>query len=322
MIRSILVPLDGSPLGEQALPYARAVARRTGAHVRVAHVHVRVDPIRPDWPLPEDERWDAEARSHQLAYLDGVVRELAASGVSASSALLEGGVESALCGHAAECRADLVVMTTHGRGPFSRFWLGSVADALVHRLTVPLLLVRARREAPDRAADPPLRRVLIPLDGSPCSEAALGAVAALGTAGGVEYTLLRAVAPPPALGWEVAGYGARVEADLLANERRDEAGMYLAGVAKRLRSPEVRVQTRAVLHPSAAGAILEAEAGGDFDWIALGTRARTGAARLLLGSVADKVVRGAAIPVLVCRGAAPAAKEARHAAGETAAAPG
>jgi nucleotide-binding universal stress UspA family protein len=69
MTRSILVPLDGSPFSEHALPYARSIARRTGARVRVVHAHWPVDPVYPDWPLPSDERWDAEARSRQLEVL-------------------------------------------------------------------------------------------------------------------------------------------------------------------------------------------------------------------------------------------------------------
>jgi nucleotide-binding universal stress UspA family protein len=72
-------------------------------------------------------------------------------------------------------------------------------------------------------------------------------------------------------------------------------------VAGILRCSGVRVRTRALAHPSAAGAILDAAAAGGFDLIALETRGRRGAARLLLGSVADKVVRGTAVPVLVSR---------------------
>jgi nucleotide-binding universal stress UspA family protein len=257
--------------------------------------------MHPDWPLPPEQRSDDEARAAQLAYLGGIVRALAAAEVAASSALLAGRAEDVLCENAAGC-ADLVVMTTHGRGPFSRFWLGSVADCLVRRLTVPLLLVRPSGEAAwETTAEPFLRRVLIPLDGSTDSESVLGPVVELGTAEGMEYTLLRAVPPPPALGWEVPGYAAQAEADLLAERLRGEAGEYLEGVARRLRAAGVRVRTRALVHPSAAGAILDAAAAGGFDLIALRTRGRGGAARLLLGSVADKVVRGAAVPVLVSR---------------------
>src|SRR5205085_1188684 len=59
--------------------------------------------------------------------------------------------------------AALVLMTTHGRGPLSRAWLGSVAGELVERLPMPLLLVRPQRRHPDLADEPRLRHVLIAL---------------------------------------------------------------------------------------------------------------------------------------------------------------
>ena len=62
---------------------------------------------------------------------------------------------------------DLVVMTTHGRGPIARFWLGSIADELVRVLPMPLLLLRPPEMLPDFTVEPPLNNILIPLDSSP-----------------------------------------------------------------------------------------------------------------------------------------------------------
>jgi nucleotide-binding universal stress UspA family protein len=90
-----------------------------------------------------------------------------------------------------------VAMSTHGRGPLSRFWLGSVADALMRRLPVPLLLVRPQEGAPDLSEEPPLRRILIPLDGSALAEEVLAPALALGGLVGAEYTLLWVVRPLP-----------------------------------------------------------------------------------------------------------------------------
>jgi nucleotide-binding universal stress UspA family protein len=85
MFRSILVPLDGSPCGEYALPLARTVARRTGAAVRVVHVHTPQDSRHPDWHLPPEQRSDPEALKAQEKYLDGIVSKLTAAGVAASA---------------------------------------------------------------------------------------------------------------------------------------------------------------------------------------------------------------------------------------------
>ena len=92
-----------------------------------------------------------------------------------TSSLLEGEVVPSFLAHTAETKPDLVVMTTHGRGPLGRFWLGSVADELARVLPVPLLLVRPQAEAePDLETEPPLRQILIPLDGSKLAEQILG----------------------------------------------------------------------------------------------------------------------------------------------------
>ena len=84
------------------------------------------------------------------------------------------------------------MMTTHGHGPLSRFWLGSVADEMVRRATTPILLVRPHEKAIDLAAEPVLRHILIPLDGSALAEQVLGPAAALGSLLQCDdYTLLR-----------------------------------------------------------------------------------------------------------------------------------
>ena len=78
-------------------------------------------------------------------------------------------VASALAAHARASHAQLVVLTTHGRGGFERAWLGSVADEMSRVSPVPILLVRPEpAKAPGR-----FRRILVPLDGSPLAEAIL-----------------------------------------------------------------------------------------------------------------------------------------------------
>ena len=86
-------------------------------------------------------------------------------------------------------------MTTHGRGPLTRFWLGSVADELVRRASVPLLLVRPHEGVPDLAQEPILQHLLIPLDGSELAEQVLEPAVALGTLMAADYSLLRIYGP-------------------------------------------------------------------------------------------------------------------------------
>src|SRR5271165_6218106 len=130
-MHSVMVPLDGSPLGECALPYALALARQAGARVELVHVHAPPDSKHPEWYLPSEERSGPDACDRQLAYLEGFVQRFAAAGVTASSALATGLTGHALCEHAVSTGADLIVMATRGRGPLARFWLGSVADEML-----------------------------------------------------------------------------------------------------------------------------------------------------------------------------------------------
>jgi nucleotide-binding universal stress UspA family protein len=197
---------------------------------------------------------------------------------------------------------DLVVMTTHGRGPLSRLWLGSVADAFLRRSPAPLFLIRPREGAPDLAAGPGPRHILIPLDGGPLAEQVLGPAVALGQPVGADYTLLRVLPPAVAVVFEPAGTPMPVLVDdPPLQERESQARAYLDQVANRLRAEGLGVRTQVAVDQLVPGAILDAVPDNDIDLIALATHGRAGLPRLLLGSVADKVIRGAAVPVLAFR---------------------
>jgi nucleotide-binding universal stress UspA family protein len=256
-----------------------------------------------------DETTDLAMRLRDREYLDAVVQRLATvADIPLSSVLLDGPVADMIGRHAAATGADLLVMTTHGRGPFARFWLGSVADAIVRQASVPILLVQPKDAAPDLAQQPVVRRVLIPLDGSELAEQILEPALALGAATEAEYTLLQVVEQltpasyDPASG-RVSGLSESLLEQLLALDRQHwtEAQNYLERLAERLRARPLTVQTRVVSHVQPAAAILDDAQKNAIDLIALATQGRGGLKRLLLGSVADKVVRGAVTPVLVYR---------------------
>ncbi len=300
MIHSILVPLDGSEFAEHALPAALALARRTGASLHLAQVHV---------PLPDVEgagllspEVDQRVRDAERAYLDRAVRRVAAvAPVAVTAAVPVGAVGDELVGAARACAADLVVMTTHGRGAFSRFWLGSVADELVRRGPTPVLLLRPPDGRADLATEPALRHLLVPLDGTPQAEQVLESAADLATVLGARITILRVVRPVAVPGYDLAGY-ASAGADLLLLEQQQRtADDYLRRVREWFRERRLDVEMRRVVHDQPAAAILETARDDGCDLIALATHGRGGLARVLLGSVADKVVRGATGAVFVYR---------------------
>ncbi len=300
MYRTLLVPLDGSRFGEHALPLAAGIARRAGAALRLARVH-------PPAPVGEGvAAFATEKAAWAVAksYLEEVAGRLGAcAGIKPTTCVLDGPVADTLREYAIGQGVDLVVMSTHGRGPFSRFWLGSVADQLAHCLPMPLLLVRPHDAPVDLAREPVLKRLLVGLDGSPLAEEVLGPALALARLTGAAVALLRVVPPPPVYGMDLPPYaaaGASADLEILEDLRR-EADAYLTGVATRLRGEGHAVEARVVVHAHAATALLEEAERAGCDLIALATHGRRGLPRLFLGSVADKVVRGAAVTVLLHR---------------------
>ncbi len=292
-----MVPLDGSAFGEQVLPLAAGLARRAGARLELVHVHAGVESGVEEGvlvPVEALDRWDGEVRQAEQLYLrDAAHRVLQRDELAAHVALVAGRIVDALEGHAAGIGADLVIMSTHGRGGLVRAWLGSVADGLLRRLAVPLLLVKPREGAELPAGERPFSRILIPLDGSRAAEAVLEPALALAVATGAGVRLLFVAA-------EGAGGGnGRATPEL--DGSRGGAEAYIERVRDMVGRQGIAVEARAVPHVSPAGGILEEATTHGCDLIALTTHGRGGAARLLLGSVADKVIRGSPVPVLVQR---------------------
>lgn len=299
-MQTILVPLDGSPFGEHALPMAVALARRGDIQIALAHVHHLFAPsLAPAGAPVVDPRVDALFREEEEAYLAEVARRIAAVwNGPVMTTLLETPVAEALCQHADLIGARLIVMSTHGRGGLARAWLGSVADRMIRQSKTPILLLHPEDGAPDLAREPKLHHMLVPLDGSPLSEQILPHATWLGRLVGARCTLLRVI-EPAVRGFVVNGVEPMVDVD--AQERAwQQATADLERIANRLRAdglsvvPEVRVG-----RPIAE--ILECAAEREVDLIAMSTHGHGGLTRLILGSVTDKVLRGAGVPVLVFR---------------------
>ncbi|MFN8557827.1 MAG: universal stress protein [Dehalococcoidia bacterium] len=140
-LRNFLVPLDGSPLAEQALEPATELARATGARLTL----VRVEPwlsvlTAPYGYVPDVTRLDEEAGAAAERYLDDVAQRLP-DVVRGAKVVLRGVPSRDLLAYAQGGGADLVIMTTHGRGGLGRLVMGSMADTMV-RSGVPTLLIR------------------------------------------------------------------------------------------------------------------------------------------------------------------------------------
>jgi len=300
MYSSILVPLDGSPASEHALPWALSIAGQNGCPVHLLRVHVPPAPVMVGSELASDIVLDKAVRDSEIKYLEEMCSRLkAATTVPVRGVLLEGMVSEAIQDHARTVKADLIVMTTHGRGAFARFWLGSVADSVARHASVPTLLIRPHDEIPaDLAFRPFVHKIIIPLDGSELAERIIAPATKLGRSVGAEYTLVLVLDAVEDIE-KLAQMKIKEPGGWFPEATEDKARIYLEKVAHKMRGDSLKVDVHLIRHGSAAAALLEFAHSHGNPAIAVATHGRSGIKRMFFGSVADKIVRGATAPVLV-----------------------
>lgn len=314
MVHSLLVPLDGSTFGEHALPLALAIARSAKATLHLVHVQAPLAAVYAEGPLFLDDALLAQLqvrqRAHHQGYLEGISQKVkaAAPDLVVHTALLDGDVPGHIRKEAEATKADLVVMATHGRGPIARFWLGSITDDLIRHSALPLLLAHGKDAVVDLSRPVTVKHMLVPLDGTPLGEQMVTSASAVAQFMGAEITLLRVIKPVLATGYPMAagGFGEMAYAlmdqiQAMQDKLKKEAGEYLDRIAEGLRGKGLKVQTKVVLDEAPATAILKEAMPPAIDFVALATHGRAGLSRLFLGSVAEKVVHNAVVPVLVHR---------------------
>jgi nucleotide-binding universal stress UspA family protein len=182
--------------------------------------------------------------------------------------------------------ADLIVMETHARTGISRTIMGSVADEVVHSLDIPVLLVSARQpELEVNGCVPPFQRILVPLDGSALALQALPLAAVVAQASGATVVLLSVLPEPILVGEE------------LATSSAGWTGRYLEGAARTM--PQ-GVECETVVTSGEVGeAIVREAVERNCSLVMMTTHGRSGFTRMRLGSIADKVLAHAPVPLLL-----------------------
>jgi nucleotide-binding universal stress UspA family protein len=319
MFRRLVVPLDTSPLSEQAAYKAAAIARSTRATLHLVHVYAPRLPAF-DGGAVIDEQILALDRKQYERHLTRVAAELTKRfGCKTQVAMLSGVPAREIAKYARQQGADLIVASTHGRTGVSRAWFGSVADSLAREAAIPVLMVRPQdgETIKQKADAPPFERILIALDGSDQSESVLADLRALKTSDRARHLLVEVVNPValPILDYPDGGIVMPMAQDQGATELEvARATSYLAGIAHRLER-EGAADVDPVVHVAAAAApaIVELARMFDADLVVMTSHGR-GASRLLLGSVADKILRGTHCSILLRRTPMTAKKPVRRAA--------
>jgi nucleotide-binding universal stress UspA family protein len=318
MAHRIAVALDGSRFSEHGIPLARGIAERGGGELDLVTVAVATP---EEGGVLSAAPGDVGSRDFWIerasTYLAGEVRKLREEGFLGdvrTSVLSPGNAAQSILQHLEAEGADLVVLTTHGRGPWGRSWLGSTADAVLRGSTCPVLLVRPSESSGEtedasvlprlQGSAPAAERILVPLDGSDISSDLLKHLPLVQSAD-AELLLLRVVPPFIPGGSPYLPHALRDAEDhdrVVAHAKASLEAVAAKGIAG-----VGRVIPLVMTAGQPASAILEVAREWEVDLIAMSTSGRGGVARLLLGSVADKVIRGAFCPVLL-NSAAPEAR--------------
>jgi nucleotide-binding universal stress UspA family protein len=284
----ILVATDFSTTADRAEKLAFELAAGLGAELHLIHVRVILeDPHMAEEHQLEIERlrsFTDEATEVALAQAGTAER-----GVSVETHLVRGiSAFEAIAETASDLGCDLIVMGTHGRRGIKHLLLGSVAENVVRSARVPVLTVR-----PDaRTAPGGPTRILVPYDFSEPSATAVETAAAWADAFGAELTLLHVVEPVAYPEF----YTINVVSDDVLAKLRDRATEALDRAAEELLDDRP-ADTQVLIGRAADTIVAEAESGG-FDLVIMGTRGLSALEHLVLGSVAEAVLRRCPVPLL------------------------
>jgi nucleotide-binding universal stress UspA family protein len=298
MIDTILVPLDGSELAEQILPYAKTLAAKTRAELVLLSAVVPVQ----TWlgASGTSARWKEEAEK-ATSYLESVRQQISAVG-RVRTKVMWGTAAGCIRDTADTEGADLIAMTTHGRSGFPRLVMGSVAGEVLHTARQPVLLVRAGQGQPPGEVN--IKRILVPVDGSPLSASVLPFIESVAQRLDADLILERVVTPPVIL------YPGEVIPSALPvlDEIEAEARVYLDKLGETVKRRGIKVQEEvSVGYP--AQAILDAADRYSADLLAMSSHSRSAVGRWLIGSTTDAVVRQSHRPCLIVRPPAVAAMD-------------
>ncbi|MHB1167862.1 MAG: universal stress protein [Longimicrobiales bacterium] len=295
MLNRILVPVDGSTFAEHALCHAIAAAERENAelHLLLAH-HVALG-VETGW-MHEPGLYTQAIFEREAKYLSSLRDRLESAAVErVHTHHVPGEPAELITRFATEHDIDLIVMSTHGRGGLQRAYLGSVADSVVRRSVVPVMLVRPDADDVEPAIRrAPLHRILVAVDASEGSERVLSTAVHVASIEGAHCTVMQVVVPPVFISSYLP------DTEQMTEEQLDSAGQRAQRHLDELQQKVPGVDdTHVIVHLQPAVAILGVAKDLDADMIAVGTRGMGPITRFLIGSVADKVVRGADVPVLI-----------------------
>jgi nucleotide-binding universal stress UspA family protein len=276
VFKKIIIPLDGSPLAEAAIPYGEEIATRMGSNIIFLTV------------LPEDNPDDY---ANHNSYISGVLessrqrvqRSSQAQGskqIEVDAATRNGNPAEGILDYVRQGFQSLIVMATHGRSGLNRWAIGSVADKITRSsIRQPLILIRAKDNVPVVRTEGLFKKTLVPLDGSDRSEAVIDFIAPAAPRLQTSLTLFKVVAK---------------------NTADNGSESYLQEWCQRLRNDGIKADYE-VRTGSPAEQIVDYANEKTYDLVAMSTRGQNGVSRWTPGSVAQKVLLAGSTPLLLVK---------------------
>lgn len=288
MYERILLATDGSDHTRRAAEYVRTLSDRFDAEVHVlavadvGSVSVAFDTGGIEQEVIERLQRQSEAWAEETGeFVDAT-----------ETAVHSGKPREEILDYAAEHGIDLLAMGTHGRTGIRRYVIGSVTEHVLRRAEAPVLTARADEDADGGEVD----RVLVPTDGSEAAEAAVDHAVAVADACGAAIRVLSVVDTRA-----LAAQSELAPSDVLVESLEERSEHAVNEVAERCEAAGLSVETAVARGPPSRAICEDAEESGA-DLVVMGTRGRSGLNRVLLGSVTERTVRHAPVPVMAVPG--------------------
>ncbi|MBI3856551.1 MAG: universal stress protein [Planctomycetes bacterium] len=288
MIERIVVPLDGSLTAEAILPQVRRVLYRNDSEIILVRAVVP-PPVEQSAMIAEAELGAARE------YLVGQLERLEKSGVRVKQVARIGSPVGVILDVVEEQKATLIALATHGSTGLKRLLFGSVAEGVLRKSPVPVLLLRpfwSYELAPTgRPEQRPLRNILLPVDGSDIALQGLSGLVEVADLFESRIVLLRVLEDK--------------KKKPVTSDDKAEAAKQLGAIAKSIEKKGVETLSL-VEKGDPVKQILDAVRFHEIDLVAMTTHGRSGLSRAVTGSVTEEVLRKATVPLLVTRTTAPA----------------
>ena len=295
MFKRILVPLDGSELGELALPYAEELAGVFNSEVDLVYV---CEPEESEYRHMHQlyvEKMAQQVSNHIKDYYTGE----ASTAARVKPVVLDGDPAAQIIDYSENNDMSLVVMASHGRSGIMPWSMGSTAVTVIQRISRPVLFIRANIPKPKARRGRRFSRILVPLDGSENGEAALPYVQGLASKFKSEVTLLQVIEPGKHV-HTVGGLNYIPFPEEELEHLKIEAMQYLEKAGGKLTNTKATIRSE-VKVGHAAQEIINFADETNIRLVAISTHGRSGVKRWISGSVAYKVLHAGNTPILLVR---------------------